>query len=82
MTDEVEKMIQDAEKQEAEKAAVQKTIMDENKYLKEEMRLQGHALQQLQEDYFIMRKTLERMFRVMKDRGMIEGTWVAGAVIK
>ena len=48
----------------------------------EELELQAHAIRNLQEDVFVMKKVLGKLFKVLKERGLVEGTYVMGAWIK
>ena len=48
----------------------------------EELQLQAHAVRNLEEDVFVMKKVLGKLFHVLKERGFVEGTYVMGAWIK
>ena len=52
------------------------------KHAVEELNIQAKVLVQLQQDVFELRRTVGNIFRVLKERGWMDGTYVAGAVIK
>ena len=81
-TNEFEKQLDfELKKQEELTASFTKLVKD-NLMLQEELKLQAKVIVQLQQDVFELRKTVGNIFRVVKERGWMDGTYVAGAVIK
>ena len=69
----------DKQKQATEEAL---KLASDLKHAVEELELHAKVLVQLQQDVFELRKTVGNIFRALKERGWMDGTYVAGAVIK
>jgi hypothetical protein len=81
-TEEMEKLFEEELKKQKDATEDALKLKSELTHVVEELKLQARAVTTLQQDVFVMRKVLEQLFKVLKERGFVEGRFVMGMWVK
>lgn len=81
-TTEIGKLLDAELKRQEELTASFAKVHQDNLILKADSDHQAKVIRYLQEDVAVLKNTVKKLFAVMKEKGLVEGTYVFGAWIK